>query len=65
MHFYAWKRGLKTGMQYLRSSPIDAMRLQVDEDKEEEDAEVEKTAEQLAAIACSLENPDACVSCSG
>ncbi|KAI9470631.1 MAG: alpha subunit of ribonucleoside-diphosphate reductase [Benjaminiella poitrasii] len=66
MHFYAWKKGLKTGMQFLKTSPLDAMRMNMgDESKDDVEEEVEKTAEQLAAIACSLENPEACVSCSG
>jgi ribonucleoside-diphosphate reductase subunit M1 len=66
MHFYSWKKGLKTGMQFLKTSPLEAMRLTMGEDaKEEIEEEIEKTAEDLSAIACSLENPDACVSCSG
>ncbi|KAI7899705.1 alpha subunit of ribonucleoside-diphosphate reductase [Cokeromyces recurvatus] len=66
MHFYAWKKGLKTGMQFLKTSPLDAMRMNMgDESKDDLEEEVEKTADQLAAIACSLENPEACVSCSG
>jgi len=66
MHFYCWKKGLKTGMQYLKTSPLEAMRLTMGEEaKEEIEEEIEKTAEDLAAIACSLENPEACVSCSG
>ncbi|RLO09254.1 hypothetical protein DYB28_007512, partial [Aphanomyces astaci] len=32
MHFYAWKRGLKTGMYYLRSRPkADAIQFTVDQ----------------------------------
>jgi ribonucleoside-diphosphate reductase alpha subunit len=32
MHFYAWKRGLKTGMYYLRSLPkVDAIQFTVDQ----------------------------------
>jgi ribonucleoside-diphosphate reductase alpha subunit len=66
MHFYSWKKGLKTGMQFLKTSPLEAMRLTIGEEtKEDIEEEIEKTTEDLAAIACSLENPDACVSCSG
>lgn len=66
MHFYAWNRGLKTGMQFLKTSPLDAMRLTMSEEsKEDIEEEIEKTADDLSAIACSLENPEACVSCSG
>jgi ribonucleotide reductase alpha subunit len=32
MHFYAWKKGLKTGMYYLRSLPkADAIQFTVDQ----------------------------------
>lgn len=32
MHFYAWKKGLKTGMYYLRSRPkADAIQFTVDQ----------------------------------
>lgn len=31
MHFYGWKKGLKTGMYYLRSRPaVDAIKFTVD-----------------------------------
>jgi len=31
MHFYAWKKGLKTGMYYLRSKPAaDAIKFTLD-----------------------------------
>ena len=34
MHFYAWKKGLKTGMYYLRSLPkADAIQFTVDQEK--------------------------------
>jgi ribonucleoside-diphosphate reductase subunit M1 len=65
MHFYSWKKGLKTGMQFLRSSPLQSMRLTMDEEPKEMDEEVEGVTDGMAAIACSLENPEACVSCSG
>ncbi|KAI7888344.1 alpha subunit of ribonucleoside-diphosphate reductase [Mucor mucedo] len=66
MHFYCWNKGLKTGMQFLKTSPVEAMRLTMGEEpKDDIEEEIEKTAEDLAAIACSLENPEACVSCSG
>ena len=32
MHFYGWKRGLKTGMYYLRTRPaVDAIKFTVDQ----------------------------------
>ncbi|RUS14620.1 putative ribonucleotide reductase large subunit RNR1 [Endogone sp. FLAS-F59071] len=125
MHFYAWKKGLKTGMYYLRSRPaVDAIKFTVDqvglkerlqantivngpakangvakpngfaklngvangsmnggmntvkdfnmaEEMQEVnpvpvvDDEEEEHDENQAAITCSLDNPDACVMCSG
>ncbi|MCA0447979.1 MAG: ribonucleoside-diphosphate reductase subunit alpha [Bacteroidetes bacterium] len=68
MHFYAWKAGLKTGMYYLRTkAAADAVKFTVDRDQldvpEKEEAK-ELTEEQIAALACSLDNPDACEACS-
>jgi ribonucleoside-diphosphate reductase alpha chain len=65
MHFYGWEKGLKTGMYYLRTkAATDAIKFTVDKSVVEKP--VEKTIEeQQAAIACSLENPDACEMCSG
>ena len=37
MHFYGWKKGLKTGMYYLRTkSAVDAIKFTLDNKKEEE-----------------------------
>ena len=37
MHFYGWKKGLKTGMYYLRSQPAaDAIQFTVDQQKLEQ-----------------------------
>ena len=66
MHFYAWKKGLKTGMYYLRTKAArDAVKFTVTKD-----AMAQPTAQQLkeeaeAALACSLDNPDNCEMCSG
>jgi ribonucleoside-diphosphate reductase alpha chain len=67
MHFYAWKKGLKTGMYYLRTKAArDAIKFTVDktklaQPKEELVAEEQRQAE----IACSIDNPDDCEMCSG
>jgi ribonucleoside-diphosphate reductase alpha chain len=93
MHFYAWERGLKTGMYYLRTkAATDAIKFTVD--KKYQTTEVpdeaamaaaveaanapavpefevkgqmtpEEMERQAAALACSLDNPDACEMCSG
>lgn len=60
LHFAAWKLGLKTGMYYLRTRPaVDAIKFTI--------KETAKTAAPVAtnaeALMCSLDNPEACVSC--
>ncbi|XP_071489647.1 ribonucleoside-diphosphate reductase large subunit-like [Diadema antillarum] len=69
MHFYAWKMGIKTGMYYLRTRPAaDPIKFTLDKlslkDKAGKAAsEASKKAENEAAMLCSLENKDACLSC--
>jgi ribonucleoside-diphosphate reductase alpha subunit len=59
MHFYTWKKGLKTGMYYLRTkAAADAIKFTVDADVLNQTKD-----EQQAAISCSLDNPDACEAC--
>lgn len=74
MHFYAWKRGLKTGMYYLRTkAAADAIKFTVEKQAEQQLQPVlgNKTdntvsvEDRMAEISCSLDNPDACESCSG
>ena len=68
MHFYGWKKGLKTGMYYLRTkAAADAIQFTV-EAKKAEDQTVSGLADRaevtsLEAIACSLDTPDDCLSC--
>ncbi len=72
MHFYAWKKGLKTGMYYLRTkAAVDAIKFTID------GAYLNKTngAEQavngaavlsenaMAEVSCSIDNPDDCIAC--
>lgn len=68
MHFYAWEKGLKTGMYYLRTkSAADAIKFTVDakmlRDRQPTTKEQEELA--MAEINCSLDNPDDCIMCSG
>ncbi|KAI8138191.1 ribonucleoside-diphosphate reductase large chain [Fennellomyces sp. T-0311] len=67
MHFYGWKKGLKTGMYYLRTRPaVDAIKFTVDQLSLKEYREKKSSEEENeAAMVCSLENKDACISCSG
>ena len=69
MHFYGWRKGLKTGMYYLRSRPAaDAIKFTVNKEAVKNSIAGRSGAaseENLAAMVCSLENKDACLSCSG
>jgi ribonucleoside-diphosphate reductase alpha chain len=67
MHFYAWKKGLKTGMYYLRSqAAAAAIKFTLDkaslEAKPSVDVDHGKSQKQ-DAIACSLDNPEGCEMC--
>lgn len=64
MHFYGWKKGLKTGMYYLRTRPaVDAIKFTVDQLSLREYRK--KAEENEEDMVCSIDNKDACVSCSG
>jgi len=59
MHFYTWKKGLKTGMYYLRTkAAADAIKFTVDANV------LSQTKDAAEQIACSLDNREACESCS-
>lgn len=68
LHFTAWKLGLKTGMYYLRTRPaVDAIKFTIKQPAVQAPQPVAmptvSAAEQEAAMMCSLDNPEACVSC--
>jgi ribonucleotide reductase alpha subunit len=65
MHFHAWKKGLKTGMYYLRSkAATSAIQFTVNKTAKEQPVEKEAGMEQKQAdMACSLDNPDDCEAC--
>ncbi len=79
MHFYGWKKGLKTGMYYLRTkAAADAIKFTLDPVATPEKvpaaagsasapapAPVPVLAMSAEGIACSLDNPEACEACSG
>ena len=79
MHFYSWKKGLKTGMYYLRTkAATDAIKFTVDKKYKEvpvaasvdepeapRKAIQDMTDEEQAAMACSIENGEDCEMCSG
>ncbi len=68
MHFYAWKKGLKTGMYYLRTkAAADAIKFTLEKQAEAQIEPVTQTVDAekgFEEIACSLDNPDACEACS-
>ncbi|WP_421893842.1 ribonucleoside-diphosphate reductase subunit alpha [Marinoscillum sp.] len=72
MHFYAWKKGLKTGMYYLRTkAATDAIKFTIEKESAEQpegktkpavDPDADKTQNQ-AAMQCSLDDPEGCEMC--
>lgn len=65
MHFYGWQKGLKTGMYYLRTRPaVDAIKFTVDQLSLREYRKKMEEKNQADMI-CSIDNKEACMSCSG
>jgi len=75
MHFYAWKKGLKTGMYYLRSTAAaDAIKFTLDKNAIQQPEQQKEAAvvaqpetqqvmdydQKRSDMACSLDNPEAC-----
>jgi ribonucleoside-diphosphate reductase alpha chain len=53
MHFYAWKKGLKTGMYYLRTkSPADAIKFTIEQFPTKQELK-ENPAEDITCAMCS------------
>ena len=72
MHFYAWKKGLKTGMYYLRSQAATAaIKFTLDKtgfetktsNNTQQEVPLKTQKQQQDAIACSLDDPDNCEAC--
>ncbi|HEX7365575.1 MAG TPA: ribonucleoside-diphosphate reductase subunit alpha [Pelobium sp.] len=64
MHFYAWKKGLKTGMYYLRTQAASqAIKFSVQSQAVKEiDPVVQQSEELISGESCSME--EGCLSCS-
>ncbi|KAA8537935.1 hypothetical protein F0562_027485 [Nyssa sinensis] len=67
LHFYAWSKGLKTGMYYLRThAAADAIKFTVDTsilnkgNANKADHDVEAS---MAQVVCSLQNQEECLAC--
>jgi ribonucleoside-diphosphate reductase alpha subunit len=66
MHFHAWRKGLKTGMYYLRTkAAADAIKFTISKEtaKQPEKIDLQDLEQKQADMACSLDNPDACEAC--
>ena len=64
MHFYTWKKGLKTGMYYLRTkAATDAVKFTVDSAMTKQKLPVTDKTQAIEEISCSLDNPESCLSC--
>jgi ribonucleoside-diphosphate reductase alpha chain len=71
MHFYSWKKGLKTGMYYLRTkAAADAIKFTVEAQEttkeilgNEDELISERNSVIASEVSCSLDNPDACEAC--
>ena len=70
LHFYGWKKGLKTGMYYLRTqAAADAIKFTVDKsalkenNKENVPAVESEEDRKQAEMVCSLQNRDDCLMC--
>ena len=62
LHFYTWKKGLKTGMYYLRTKPAtEAQQFTITP------SQIQQNTQQsiMEEVVCSIENKGACSSCSG
>jgi ribonucleoside-diphosphate reductase alpha chain len=63
MHFYGWKKGLKTGMYYLRTKPAaEAIKFTVSQEQKKAEPTGEEPQAAPAIVACSLE--PGCLTCS-
>ncbi|XP_054715256.1 ribonucleoside-diphosphate reductase large subunit-like [Uloborus diversus] len=69
MHFHGWELGLKTGMYYLRTKPaVNAIQFTVDKKALKENnppSALSLKEKQMSEMVCSLQNKEACISCSG
>jgi ribonucleoside-diphosphate reductase alpha chain len=66
MHFYAWKKGLKTGMYYLRTkAAADAIKFTIQKEQVTQESTVSdsQTEQQQAPLVCNLDDPT-CIACS-
>lgn len=64
MHFHSWKKGLKTGMYYLRTkAAADAIKFTVQKQAAETLEPLNAMAQNQSDMSCSLDDPDGCEAC--
>ncbi|KAK4485994.1 hypothetical protein RD792_008649 [Penstemon davidsonii] len=66
LHFHAWKRGLKTGMYYLRSrAAAEAIKFTVDTTmlRDKSNAVADNEDSKISRLVCSLSNGEECMAC--
>ena len=64
MHFYAWKKGLKTGMYYLRTkAAADAIKFTVEKQAAETLEPMVAQNQNVSDMQCSLDDPEGCEAC--
>ena len=63
MHFYSWKKNLKTGIYYLRSKSVASSgKFSVDASLENQSRLTKPTEQEV--LQCSIDNRDECLMCS-
>jgi ribonucleoside-diphosphate reductase alpha chain len=64
MHFYGWKKGLKTGMYYLRSkAAADAIKFTVDQQSLQRKSAADAKTEGMTQLSSSIESTGECLAC--
>ena len=64
MHFYAWKKGLKTGMYYLRTRPkADAIKFTVDQQQLQKNRQSNKSMPQDQPRKTEEDEDEICLGC--
>lgn len=64
MHFYAWEKGLKTGMYYLRTkAAASAVKFTISQSESGEQSGEISEEQRVKDMVCSLDNPESCEAC--
>ena len=64
MHFYGWKKGLKTGMYYLRTqSAADPIKVTISPQQIQQVEDKKRKRKNAKKNLCSIQNKEECLSC--